>query len=380
MDFWHMHMPISGVDILWPGLVLIGFSVGVIGGFFGMGGAWMVTPGLNILGFPMAFAIGTDIAHVAGKSMISTFRHSKFGNVDYRLGIIMVAGTFGGIETGAQLIMKLERQGIVGPVVRWIYIGFLALISLLVFYDYFTATSGRKKHASTGDPTHMGAGGINWAPVLHKIRIPPMMHFHNAGIYCSIWLPIFVSFITGLLAGILGIGGGLLRMPALVYLVGVPTHVAVGTDLFEVMISGLYGAFTYSVKGRIELVAVFVMLCGAAIGAQIGTVATKYARGYGIRLLFGLAVVACLISIVCKQFNFTFAATVIILGTISALCIYIMMILFVGASAELKEKKKTAGRIVPSSPANVLPEKVGVANGPSPDELGEQWNGRENPR
>jgi hypothetical protein len=125
---------------------------------------------------------------------------------------------------------------------------------------------------------------------------------------------------------VLGVGGGFIRMPSLIYLVGCPTLVAVGTDLFEVMFSGLYGAFTYSLKGRIELVAVFVMLCGAAIGAQIGTVATKYTKGYGIRLLFGCAVVACMISVILKQFGFTAAATVIILGAITIMCVYIMNI------------------------------------------------------
>jgi uncharacterized membrane protein YfcA len=342
MDLWIMHMPISGVDIFWPGLVLIGFAVGTIGGFFGMGGAWMVTPGLNILGFPMSFAIGTDMAHMAGKSLISTMRHAKFGNVDYKLGIIMLIGTMAGIEIGAQLVMKLERLGVVGPVVRWVYVLFLALIALMVFYDYFKATSGQKK-THTDDPTHMGAGGgINWAPRLHKINIWPMMTFKVAGIRCSAWLPILASFITGVLAGFLGIGGGLFRMPALVYFIGCPTHVAIGTDLFEVMISGLYGAFTYSLKGRIELVAVFVMLCGAAVGAQIGTVATKYAKGYGIRLLFGLAVVACMASIVCKQFRLEVLATVIILGAIGLLCLYIVGIMFKGAAAELREKKLRA--------------------------------------
>jgi uncharacterized membrane protein YfcA len=143
-----------------------------------------------------------------------------------------------------------------------------------------------------------------------------------------------------LLAGFLGIGGGLLRMPALVYLVGCPTHIAVGTDLFEVMISGLYGAFTYSLKGRIELVAVFVMLTGAAIGAQIGTVATKYSKGYGIRIAFGIAVLCCMISIILKQFNFTASAAVLILGTITAICVYIIKIMVVGAAHELREKKR----------------------------------------
>src|SRR5512137_648693 len=128
MDFLYILMPISGVTIFWPGLIILGVGVGVIGGFFGMGGAWMVTPGLNILGFPMAFAIGTDMAHMAGKSMISTMRHAKFGNVDYKLAFIMVGGTFVGIECGAQLIMYLERLGHVESVVRWVYVGFLALI------------------------------------------------------------------------------------------------------------------------------------------------------------------------------------------------------------------------------------------------------------
>ena len=111
MDFFYVLMPIAGVTIFWPGLIILGVGVGIIGGFFGMGGAWMVTPGLNILGFPMAFAIGTDIAHMAGKSLISTMRHGKFGNVDYKLGLIMLVGTVVGFEVGAQMVMWLERIG-----------------------------------------------------------------------------------------------------------------------------------------------------------------------------------------------------------------------------------------------------------------------------
>jgi uncharacterized membrane protein YfcA len=338
-DWLYMYMPIAGVKIFWPGLVLIGFSVGVIGGFFGMGGAWMVTPGLNILGFPMAFAIGTDIAHIAGKSMVSTMRHSKFGNVDYKLGFVMLIGTMIGIEIGAQLIMLLERIGKVGSVVRWVYVGFLALIALMVFYDYAKAV--QKKKAGAVDGEH-GTEGITWYKTLHRIKIPPMMHFKTAGFTCSAWLPIMVSFLTGVLAGFLGIGGGLLRMPALVYLIGCPTHIAVGTDLFEVMISGLYGAFTYSLKGRIELVAVFVMLTGAAIGAQIGTVATKYAKGYGIRVAFGIAVLCCMFSIILKQFGYATSAAALILGTISLICIYIIKIMLQGAAQELRDKKRAA--------------------------------------
>ena len=206
----------------------------------------------------------------------------------------------------------------------------------MVFSDYFKARQKKKLGVDVGEK---GVEGFTWYRTLHKIKIPPMMHFKASGIYCSAWLPIMVSFITGVLAGFLGIGGGLLRMPALIYFIGAPTHIAVGTDLFEVMISGLYGAFTYTLKGRIELVAVFVMLTGAAVGAQIGTVATKYAKGYGIRLAFGSAVLCCMISIILKQFKFETSAAVLILSTIGIICIYIMWIMFTGAAQELREKK-----------------------------------------
>ncbi|MCU0559693.1 MAG: sulfite exporter TauE/SafE family protein [Desulfobacterales bacterium] len=348
MDWLYVLMPIAGVKIFWPGLVILGVGVGVIGGFFGMGGAWMVTPGLNILGFPMAFAIGTDIAHMAGKSLISTMRHGRFGNVDYKLGMIMLVGTVVGFEIGAQMIMWLERIGIVGPVVRWMYLGLLAAIAWMVFADIAKKRRKEKEALAAGKEVDKLATGIEWHKSLHKIKIPPMMHFHAAGITCTAWLPIFVSFLTGWLAGILGIGGGLIRMPALIYLVGCPTHVAVGTDLFEVMISGLYGAASYTWKGRTELVAAIIMLVGAAVGAQVGSVATKYIKGYGIRIAFGLAVVGCFISVLLKliptyipSFYRTadISATILILGLVAAMSIYITVKMVQGAAAEVARKK-----------------------------------------
>jgi uncharacterized protein len=348
MDWLYVLMPISGVTIFWPGLVILGLGVGIIGGFFGMGGAWMVTPGLNILGFPMAFAIGTDVAHMAGKSLISTLRHGKFGNVDYKLGFIMLIGTVVGFEIGAQMIMWFERLGKVDLYVRWLYIILLTLIAWMVFADVFKKRKKEKELKAAGKELDGLATGIEWHKTLHKIKIPPMVHFKTAQIYCTAWLPILVSFLTGWLAGILGIGGGLIRMPALIYFVGAPTHVAVGTDLFEVMISGLYGAGTYTYKGRTELVAALIMLVGAAIGAQIGTVATKYIKGYGIRIAFGLAVIGCGISVIMKllpryipvlKAPLDVAATVLVLGLVSLLSLYILVKMVQGAKQELAMKR-----------------------------------------
>ncbi|MBQ4568328.1 MAG: sulfite exporter TauE/SafE family protein [Desulfovibrio sp.] len=351
MDWLYVLMPISGVSIFWPGLIVLGLGVGIIGGFFGMGGAWMVTPGLNILGFPMAFAIGTDVAHMAGKSLISTMRHGKFGNVDYKLGITMLVGTVVGVEIGAQMIMWLERIGSVDKVVRWLYVVLLISIAWMVFHDVALRKKKEREAAAAGNKLDETAVGLDWASKLHAFKVPPMMTFHAAGITCSAWLPIIVSLATGWLAGILGIGGGLIRMPALVYLVGCPTHVAVGTDLFEVAISGLYGAASYTYKGRTELVAALIMLVGAAIGAQIGAVATKYIKGYGIRIAFGTAVLGCLCSVVLKLLQPMFPdyagfinglSTVLVLGFVIVISLYITVRMVQGAKAELAAKKQKA--------------------------------------
>lgn len=348
MEWLYVWMPIVGIQVFWPGLVILGLGVGIIGGFFGMGGAWMVTPGLNTLGFPMAFAIGTDIAHMSGKSLISTMRHARFGNVDYKLGLIMVLGTVTGVECGSRIVMWLERLGSVALYVRYGYMVLLTVIAWLVFADIREKRRKDQEARAAGRTVDALSTGLELHKKLQKLSIPPVIYFAKSGVRCSIWLPIGIALFTGLLAGFLGIGGGLICMPALIYLVGCPTHVAVGTDLFGVMISGLYGAATYSYKGRVDLVAVFIMLIGAAVGAQIGTVATKYVKGYAIRVYFGLAVVGCGISVLLKLLGGAYAgwkhvtdvaATVLILGLVTALSLVIIVLFLKGVREERRARK-----------------------------------------
>jgi hypothetical protein len=335
-DLMSITLPISGVAMNPLLLVLLGVAVGVLGGFFGMGGAWMVTPALNIFGFPMPFAVGTDLCHMAGKSIISTRRHAKFGNVDAKLGLTMLLFDVVGIELGARLVMFLERLGLAGPVIRWVYVVFLFLIGLLVFFDYFKKKAmERQAGASVGD----SQSAVRWHETLHKIKIPPMVSFSVAQVECSLWLPAGVGFLVGVLAGFLGIGGGLLMMPALVYLIGCPTYVAVGTDLFTVMLAGFYGAFTYGMKGRIELLAVIIMLAGAAPGAQIGTIATKYIRGYGIRLMFGITVVCAMVSVILKQMQMSTAASWMVMTAVTAMTLVVIVGMVKGAVRELRAKR-----------------------------------------
>ncbi|MEW6274483.1 MAG: sulfite exporter TauE/SafE family protein [Bacillota bacterium] len=301
-----VHMPVSGVEMAWWPLVLIGFCVGVIGGYFGIGGAFMVTPSLNIFGFPMAYAVGTDQAHLAGKSIVATFRHWRFGHVSYVIAFTFIIGTFAGVEVGAQIIMWLTKKGIAGPVVRWIYIVLLFGLAAWMFYDYFSSLARAKK---TGKELtdKVGTALSDW--VQNKLNVPPMVYCGIAKIRVSAWAVVFIACLTGLVAGVLGVGGGFFRVPCMVYVLGMPTKIAVGTDLFEIVMSGAYGGLSYGMKGAVEIMGATLMLCGAAIGAQIGTLTTKYVYGFFIRLMLAITVFLSGTSVAIKQIGWFYERT-----------------------------------------------------------------------
>jgi uncharacterized protein len=299
-----IYLPISGVEIMAWKLILLGFTVGVIGGFFGVGGAFMVTPALNVFGFPMAYAIGTDMAHMAGKSIVATAKHRKYGNVDMRLGLVMIVGTAIGIEGGAKMIMWLEKLGRVDFVVQITYMVLLFGLTSYMLYEYYQLTKGQTDKSK---PVH-DAGTSALALRMHKIKIPPMVTLKVSGFTISIWIILLVSAFTGFVAGFLGVGGGFIRMPSLMYIIGCPTRVAVGTDLFEIVVTGAYGAFSYAMKGRVEIVAAAVMLIGAAVGAQFGTLATQYVKGLKIRLYFAVTMGLAGVSVIFKFIAGTYKA------------------------------------------------------------------------
>lgn len=295
---WIVYLPISGTEINGFALILLGFTVGVIGGFFGVGGAFIATPALNVFGFPLAFAIGTDMAHIAGSSIVATAKHRKFGNVDIRLGVLMIVGTVIGIELGATLIMWLEKIGRIGPIVRTTYVILLFGLGFFMLIEYIRNARGFSKQAAPAD-----VGKSRLALWMQQINLPPMIHLKVSGFHISLWVILGVGAFTGFLAGFLGVGGGFIRMPALMYVIGSPTKVAVGTDLFEIMFSGAYGAFSYAMKGRVEILAAVIMLTGAVIGAQIGATATLYARGTIIRLYFAYTMMAAGTSVIFKHLS-----------------------------------------------------------------------------
>jgi uncharacterized membrane protein YfcA len=281
-----MHFPIAGVTVNPLFLAGVGFLVGLLGGFFGVGGGFLAGPMMFLVGVPMNYVVGTDLAHMTGKSIVAARRHRVLGHVDIKLGLLMVLGTVPGIEIGARIIEGLEATGSIDTVVGVTYVVILLAIGTFTAWESLRAmqlVSAEQMEAEEA----LAFEGVTRR--VHGFRLPPLVSLPNSGIKSiSIWVVLGVSFLTGLLAGVLGVGGGFIRMPMMVYLIGVPTHVAVGTDLFEVVISAGYGTVTHAIKGNVDVLMALVMQTGAAIGAQIGAVSTRFFAGPRIRLLFSI--------------------------------------------------------------------------------------------
>jgi uncharacterized membrane protein YfcA len=282
-----MEFPITGVVINPIFLIGIGFMVGLLGGFFGVGGGFLAGPLMFSAGVPINFVVGTDLAHMTGKSIVAARRHRTLGHVDLKLGAVMIGGTVVGVEIGASIIEILERAGNIDIVIGMTYIIILLLISAFTAWESIKAIRmlGRDEQINVKDV--MGFSGITQR--VHRFKLWPMVSFPQSGIESiSLWVVVGVGLLTGILAGALGVGGGFIRMPMLVYVIGVPTHVAVGTDLFEIVFSAGYGTLTHAVKGNVDVLMALVMQTGAAVGAQIGATATRYFAGPRIRLFFSI--------------------------------------------------------------------------------------------
>lgn len=280
-----MFFPISGAHISPIYLVSVGFIIGILGGFFGVGGSFIAGPALRAVGLHWNFAVGTDLAHIVGKSIVAARRHRALGNVDLKLGCLMAFGTIGGAEVGAQLIQMLKRMGRVDIVVSMVSIVVYLGISLFMIWE-----SRKTLRAQRGGRPSRKKDPSAFQPVtrsIQRLKLWPMVSLPTSGVKSiSLWVILIVSFIGGLFSGFLGGGAGYIRMPSMVYVLGIPTHLAVGTDLFEIIISASYGTFTHAIKGNVDILIALVMHTGAAIGAQIGAISTQYFAGPKIRLLF----------------------------------------------------------------------------------------------
>ena len=291
-----------------PGLFALfvgfGFMVGVFFGFFGMGGSFLVTPALLILGYPTPVAIGSSMAFVFGTAVIATLKHHDAGQVDYRLGALMFVGITVGIELGSRLVFGLEVLGIASVVVGVAYVLLLAAIGILFTRSAMNDEAEGNGTKEGGDEVGSdGAAGDvpdedipEIARKIKSYRVPPMMALAD-GSEASLWTISGVGGGVGLISGFLGVGGGFVRMPAIYYVIGTPLAAAVGTSLFGGLMSGAVGAFTYGRAGVIDIGIVTALLLGSSLGARIGSGATAYVDEDDVTIYFGLMLLAASLAV-----------------------------------------------------------------------------------
>jgi uncharacterized membrane protein YfcA len=276
-----MFEPLGLSPELFALFVVFGFIVGVFFGFFGMGGSFLVTPALLILGYSAPVAVGSSMAFVFGTAVIATLKHHDSGRVDYRLGALMFVGITVGIELGSRLVFGLEMLGVASVVVGVAYVVLLAAIGILFTRSALTDEAAAESEDATDDDVPEVAQAIK------SYNVPPMMTLAD-GSEASLWTISGVGGGVGLISGFLGVGGGFVRMPAVYYLIGTSLAAAVGTSLFGGLMSGAVGAFTYGRAGVIDLGVVTALLLGSALGARIGSGATAYVDEDDVTIYFGL--------------------------------------------------------------------------------------------
>jgi uncharacterized membrane protein YfcA len=237
---------------------------------------------------------------------VAARKHRVLGNIDIKLGAIMVVGTIAGVETGAQAIQWLKQTANIDWAVGLTFIFILVGISAFMTWESIQTLRMQRRTRASGQPRpseprskidHSAMAHI--AQAVHRIGLPPYVRLPASGIArLSIWTILLVAFVGGFFSGFLGGGAGYIRMPGLIYLLGIPTHVAVGTDLFEIIISASYGTISHALKGNVDILIALVMHTGAAIGAQMGATLTQYFGGPRIRMAFiPLPVIGALILI-----------------------------------------------------------------------------------
>ena len=311
-------------EISIPLRVFSGFTVGVVGGFIGVGGGFLVTPALVVLGFPSNYAVGTDTTHIAGKSIVATIRHSALGNVDVRLAFLMLVGTMSGAEGGVRLINYLKEQG-EKTADTAVLSASLCLMSAIAFLTFRETMAARRrmaemKAAGKAIPRDQQVSGI--ATRLQSINMWPMIYLPTSRVMVSLWTVLAIGVFAGFLSGFFGVGGGFIRVPAMIYLLGVPSLIAVGPDLLEIIFSAGYATVRHGMSHNVVIFAAFIMILGASVGAQVGTLATAYVRGPAVRLLLSVAVTFGAMAAALELGNVLTDESVELLGSLSQIVMF----------------------------------------------------------
>ena len=277
-----IYLPIAELSVNALILLVLGGGVGLLSGMFGVGGGFLMTPLLIFLGVTPSVAVGTGTNLIIASSVSGTMAHWRRGNVDFLIGVLISCGGAGGAWLGAYLFKLLSDAGQVDLVVSLCYVVFLAVVGCLMAVESLRATVRRQRTARRKAHVHTWIHGL-----------PLKLRFRRSRLYVSAIPPFALGFFMGVIASIMGVGGGFFMVPAMIYLIGMPTAVVVGTSLLGIIVISSVSCFAHAINNNnVDIILGLLLAVGAVVGAQYGTRIGGRIRAEHLRGLLALLVLA----------------------------------------------------------------------------------------
>ena len=282
----YMYLPIAGNSVNMAAILGLGGVVGLLSGIFGVGGGFFMTPLLIMLGIPPTVAAASDSNQIIGASTSGTLAHFRLGNVDFKMGFLLLAGGVAGGCVGVRVIKLLRAMGNADFLINITYVLMLGLVGGYMFYE--SLQSMRAPNAVTRTKTAKRAESP-YQRGLHNL--PWQMDFARSGVRLSVLMPLGLGTLVGILAAIMGVGGGFIMVPVMVYLLRMPMHVVVGTSLFQILFTCVNVTVMQSIENHtVDFILALLLLIGSSFGAQIGTRIGKKLKADQLKILLATLV------------------------------------------------------------------------------------------
>jgi uncharacterized membrane protein YfcA len=280
-----LYLPIAEVSVNVFVLLGLGLSIGFLSGLFGVGGGFLLTPALMMIGIPPTVAAASDSNQIVAATTSATYAHWRLGNVDVKMGLLLLSGGLCGGTLGVEIIRRLRQVGNADFLIKICYVIMLTVVGSYMFLE---SLRNLRRPAIRGNGVDEGRSG---SASIFPLALPWRTHFARSRVTASALLPIMIGFMVGMLAAIMGVGGGFIMVPALVYLIRMPMHVVVGTNLFQeiflcMSITFMQAEFNHTV----DFVLALMLLLGSTLGAQLGARVSGHLKADQLKILL-----ACLI-------------------------------------------------------------------------------------
>ena len=278
----HIYLPIAEMSVNIFLILGMGGAVGFLSGLFGVGGGFLMTPLLILIGVPPPVAVGTEANQIVASSVSGVLAHWRRANVDFKMGFVLLLGGFVGSSLGVILFKYLQNLGQLDLVIKLSYVLFLGIIGFLMLWESSRTIIRSRSAAARRGKLHQH----NW---LHGL--PFKMRFRKSKLYISAILPFLIGAIIGVLSAIMGVGGGFIMVPAMIYLLGMSTSLAIGTSLFQIIFVTANVTFLQALTVQtVDILLAVLLLTGAVIGAQFGSRYSVRMKGEQLRALLALLV------------------------------------------------------------------------------------------